>query len=288
MFDLCKDRKELTRVKGRDTTDRSSSTDLCVAKFKKCICVKLSSQQQIAKRHVCAVYIMYFTVVIPRTMFVQYVACNHKMHNGTTFLNAAFSLNSPSRELQPARRRRRSRSRRLVRFATVSNTSVTSRQLCVTDRTRRDAMCCICRTPVQHLWNERNKEHRQVATVARRGRETADLRCRCTEKTFLVHLLETVSPNMPQNSSAGQWSFCRHVRNHDLPMLPQNQPIRWIRLICQRSRSRRPKASTHCGATAKPPASHSVSSPCSSKDKEAIVSCQNTTPSVATIIAKPL
>ena len=126
MFDLCKDRKELTRVKGRDTTDRSSSTDLCVAKFKKCICVKLSSQQQIAKRHVCAVYIMYFTVVIPRTMFVQYVACNHKMHNGTTFLNAAFSLNSPSRELQPARRRRRSRSRRLVRFATVSNTSVTA------------------------------------------------------------------------------------------------------------------------------------------------------------------
>ena len=59
-------------------------------------------------------------------MFVQYVACNQKMHNGTTFLNAAFSLNSPSRELQPARRMRRSRSRRLVRFATVSNTSVTA------------------------------------------------------------------------------------------------------------------------------------------------------------------
>ena len=59
-------------------------------------------------------------------MFVQYVACNQKTHNGTTFLNAAFSLNSPSRELQPAPRMRRSRSRRLVRFATVSNTSVTA------------------------------------------------------------------------------------------------------------------------------------------------------------------
>ena len=32
--------------------------------------------------HVCAVYIIQFTVVIPRTrtnMFVQYIACNHKM-----------------------------------------------------------------------------------------------------------------------------------------------------------------------------------------------------------------
>ena len=55
---FAKTEKEVTRVKGRDTTDRSSSTDLCVAKVKKCICVKLSSQQQMAKRHVCAVYIM--------------------------------------------------------------------------------------------------------------------------------------------------------------------------------------------------------------------------------------
>ena len=38
--------------------------------------------------HVCAVDIMQFTVVIPRTrtnMFVQYIACNHKMYKGTTF-----------------------------------------------------------------------------------------------------------------------------------------------------------------------------------------------------------
>ena len=55
---FAKTEKEVTRVKGRDTTDRSSSTDLCVAKVKKCIWVKLSSQQQMAKRHVCAVYIM--------------------------------------------------------------------------------------------------------------------------------------------------------------------------------------------------------------------------------------
>ena len=167
-------------------------------------------------------------------MFVQYVACNQKTHNGTTFLNAAFSLNSPSRELQPARRMRRSRRPQTCSLCNSFEHQCHGHQLCVTDRTRKDAiivMCCICRTPVQHLWNERNKEHRQVATVARRGRETADLRCRCTEKSFLVHLLETVSPNMPQNSSAGQWSFCRHVRNHDLPMLPQNQPIRWIRLM---------------------------------------------------------
>ena len=53
-----KTEKEMARVKGRDTTDRSSSTDLCVAKVKKCICVKLSSQQQMAKRHVRSVYIM--------------------------------------------------------------------------------------------------------------------------------------------------------------------------------------------------------------------------------------
>ena len=50
--------------------------------------------------HVCSVYSMQFTVVIPRTMFVQYIACNHKMHNGTTVRSAAFSFNSPSRQLQ--------------------------------------------------------------------------------------------------------------------------------------------------------------------------------------------
>ena len=53
--------------------------------------------------HVCAVYIVQFTVVIPRTrtnMFVQYIACNHKMYKGTTIRTAAFSFNSPSRQLQ--------------------------------------------------------------------------------------------------------------------------------------------------------------------------------------------
>ena len=53
--------------------------------------------------HICAVYIIQFTVVIPRTrtnMFVQYIACNHKMYKGTTIRRAAFSFNSPSRQLQ--------------------------------------------------------------------------------------------------------------------------------------------------------------------------------------------
>lgn len=38
-------------------------------------------------------------------------------------------IKQSGRELQPARRMRRSRSRRLVRFATVSNTSVTAARL---------------------------------------------------------------------------------------------------------------------------------------------------------------
>ena len=53
--------------------------------------------------HVFAVYIIQFTVVIPRTrtnMFVQYMFCNHKMYKGTTTRRAAFSFNSPSRQLQ--------------------------------------------------------------------------------------------------------------------------------------------------------------------------------------------
>ena len=37
---FAKTEKEMARVKGRDTTDRSSSTDLCVAKVKKCQVVK--------------------------------------------------------------------------------------------------------------------------------------------------------------------------------------------------------------------------------------------------------
>ena len=44
--------------------------------------------------HVFAVYIIQFTVVIPRTrtnMFVQYMFCNYKMYKGTTIRRAAFS-----------------------------------------------------------------------------------------------------------------------------------------------------------------------------------------------------
>ena len=58
-----------------------------------------------------------------------------------------------------------------------------------------------------------------------------------SSSSHLVHRLETVSPKKPQNNSAGQWSFCDHVRNRDLvppvelAMLPQSQPIRWIRLM---------------------------------------------------------
>ena len=46
--------------------------------------------------HVFAVYIIQFTVVIPRTrtnMFVHHMFCNHKMYKGTRIRRAAFCGN---------------------------------------------------------------------------------------------------------------------------------------------------------------------------------------------------
>ena len=55
--------------------------------------------------HVFAIYIIQFTVVIPRTrtnMFVQYIACNHKIdvQGDNNSQGSFFSFYSPSRQLQ--------------------------------------------------------------------------------------------------------------------------------------------------------------------------------------------
>ena len=113
-------------MKGRDTTGQSSHTshNICNQfsdrmlqsgeKYENyhgpertCLCSRYHAiygrDTTDQNEPVFAVYIIQFTVVIPRTrtnMFVQYMFCNHKMYKGTTIRRAAFSFNSPSRQLQ--------------------------------------------------------------------------------------------------------------------------------------------------------------------------------------------
>ena len=121
----CQKKKKKT-MKGRDTTGQSSHTshNICNQfsdrmlqsgeKYENyhgpertCLCSRYHAiygrDTTDQNEPVFAVYIIQFTVVIPRTrtnMFVQYMFCNHKMYKGTTIRRAAFSFNSPSRQLQ--------------------------------------------------------------------------------------------------------------------------------------------------------------------------------------------
>ena len=121
----CQKKKKKT-MKGRDSTGQSSHTshNICNQfsdrmlqsgeKYENyhgpertCLCSRYHAiygrDTTDQNEPVFAVYIIQFTVVIPRTrtnMFVQYMFCNHKMYKGTTIRRAAFSFNSPSRQLQ--------------------------------------------------------------------------------------------------------------------------------------------------------------------------------------------